>query len=82
MKKIIVTKKQLNEYVQRKKNLKTYYAIVESLYSNSKFLNENVSLKKANQSVIDTYQKRGVITNEVFNLLRKNNIVDNNCKIL
>ena len=40
MKKFLVTKKQLNEYVERKKTEKVFYDIVESLYYNTKFLNE------------------------------------------
>ena len=58
MKRFIVTKAQLTEYVERKKAEKIFYDIVEGLYMNSKSLNENISHQKANQSVIDNYKRK------------------------
>jgi len=58
MKKFIVTQVQLNEYVEKKKSEKIFYDILESLHKNVKFLNENVSHKKANQSVVEDYAKK------------------------
>jgi hypothetical protein len=76
MKKFIVTTKQLNEYVENKKSEKIFYDIMETLHKNVKFLNENVSQKKANQSVIDDYMRKDLITQRVAEMLVKNKITD------
>jgi len=82
MKKYIVTKKQLNEYVKTKKNEKVFSEIVERLHKNSKLLNENVSHKKANQSIIDDYRRKNLITSKVFELLVSYKIINENYEFL
>lgn len=82
MKRYIVTKKQLNEYIERKKAEKTFYEIVESLHRNTKFLNENVSYKKANQSVINDYKRKNLITPRVCEMLIKSKIINENHQII
>ena len=82
MKKFIVTTKQLTEYVEGKKADKVFYSIMESLHKNVKFLNENVSQKKANQSVIDDYMRKDLITQRVAEMLVKNKITDESGQIL
>lgn len=46
MKKFLVTKRQLNEYIENKRTEKVFYDIIESMHKNVKNLNENVSSKK------------------------------------
>ena len=82
MKKFIVKKEQLVEYIDRKKSDKTFYEILERLHKNSKMLNENVSHVKANQSVIDNYRRKDLITPKVFNMLVKFQIMNENYEIL
>jgi len=82
MKKFIVTTKQLNEYVERKKSEKIFYDIMESMHKNVKYLNENVSQKKANQSVIDDYMRKDLITQRVAEMLVKNKITDESGQII
>ena len=53
MKRFILTEQQLREYVDSKKSERVFYDILEQIHRNQKFLNENVSHKKANQSVIE-----------------------------
>ncbi len=82
MKRFIVTKEQLVEFIERKKAEKVFYEIVGSLHKNVKFLNENVSPKKANQSVIDNYKQKNLITPRVYEMLMKNKIVNENYEII
>lgn len=82
MKRFIVTQAQLNEYVERKKAEKVFYDIVESLYKNTKFLNENVSSEKVNQSVIKDFKRKGLITPRVNEMLIKYKIIDQNTEII
>ena len=82
MKRFIVTKAQLNEYVERKKGEKTFWEIVEKLHENAKFLNENVSHKKVNQSVIEDYERRNLITPKVNEILVKHKIIDQKSEII
>ena len=82
MKSFILTEAQLKEYVDRKKSEKTYYDILESIYNNMKFLKENVSLKKANQSVIDDFKRKNLINDKVYESLVRNKIIDKNYEIL
>jgi hypothetical protein len=82
MKRFIVTTKQLTEYVERKKADKVFYNIMESLHKNVKFLNEGVSHKKANQSVIDDYRRKNLITPRVNEMLIKSKIMDENGEII
>jgi hypothetical protein len=82
MKRFIVTKSQLKEYVQKKKSEKVFYDILESLHKNSKFLNEGVSKKKANQSVIEDYQRKNLMTPLVYEMLIKHKIIDEKHEII
>ena len=82
MKKFIVTQAQLNEYVEKKKSEKIFYDILESLHKNVKFLNENVSHKKANQSVVEDYERKNLITPRVYEMLVKHKIIDQKSEII
>ena len=82
MKRFIVTTTQLNEFVERKKAEKTFWEIVEKLHENAKFLNENVSHEKANQSVIKNYERKGLITSRVNEMLVKHKIIDQKTEII
>jgi len=82
MKRLIVKQSQLVEYVERKKAEKIFYDIVESLHKNVKFLNENVSHKKVNQSIIEDYERKNLITPRVYDILVKYKIIDNKNEIL
>jgi len=82
MKRFIVTEAQLNEYVERKKGEKTFWEIVEKLHENAKFLNESVSYKKVNQSVIKDYERRNLITPRVNEMLIKHKIIDQKSEII
>lgn len=82
MKKFIIKKEQLFEYIDRKKSDAIFYEILEQLHRNSKMLNENVSYVKANQSVIDNYKRKNLITPRVFNMLMKFNVINENYEII
>lgn len=82
MKTFIVKKEQLNEYVERKKSDKAFYDIIERLHSNAKFLTENVSQKRANQSVIDDLKRKNLITPRVYEMLVARKIINENYEIL
>ena len=82
MKRFIVTKAQLNEYIERKKAEKTFWEIVESLHKNAKFLNESVSHEKANQSVIADYRRKNLITPRVNEMLVKHKIIEQKNEII
>jgi len=82
MKRFLVTKAQLNEYVEKKKTEKVFYDIVESLHKNVKFLNENVSHKKANQSVIEDYERKNLISPRLYEMLVKHKIIDQKSEII
>lgn len=82
MKRYIITKEQLNEYIEKKRAEKIFYEIVENLYKNDKFLNENVSHKKANQSVINDYMRKNLITPKVYEMLIKTKIINKNYQII
>lgn len=82
MKRFIIKKKQLNEFVEIKKAEKVFFDIVESLHKNSKYLNENVSVKKANQSVIDDFKRKNLITPRVQEMLVKYKIMDEKHEII
>ena len=57
MKKYLVTKKQLNEYIEKKKAEKVFYEIVENLHNYTKFLNENISYNKVLKYIIKLNNK-------------------------
>jgi hypothetical protein len=82
MKKIIITKRQLREYIERKKNKKIFLQILKEFRLNSKNLNESISLTSANQSVIDLYIKRGLFNDEIKKMLMEYKQIDVNNKIL
>lgn len=82
MKRIIVTKEQLVEYIERKKAEKVFYDIVEELHKTAKYLNENISQSKANQSVIDNFKRKNLITPRVEEMLIKYKIIDENYEII
>jgi hypothetical protein len=82
MKTFIVTKAQLNDYVEKKKTEKIFYDIVESLHKNVKFLNENISYKKVNQCVIEDYKRKNLITTKVYEMLLKNKIINQKSEII
>ena len=82
IKRIIVTKNQLNEYFQRKKSQKIFEHILEDMYENSKKLNENISLDKANQSIIEYYKNKKLLTPKVIKLLKEHHLMSNNNQIL
>jgi len=82
MKRFLVTKAQLNEYIENKKAEKVFWEIVESLHKNTKFLNENVSRDKANQSVIKDFERKNLITPRVNEMLVKHNIIDQKSEII
>lgn len=81
-KRFILTEKQLNEYVERKKEDKVFYDILFDLHENIKYLKENVSLVKANQNIIEKYNKKNLITPRINEMLIKHNIIDTNIKII
>ena len=82
MRTFIVKKKQLIEYVENKKAENVFYDIVESLHQNVKMLNENVSQQKVNQSIIDNYKRKNLMTPLVYEMLIKNKIIDGKHQIL
>ena len=82
MKTFIVKKEKLNEFVERKKADKIFYEVLERLHENTKLLSENVSHKKANQSVIDNYKRKNLITPKVFEMLLNHRIIGENYEIL
>jgi len=81
-KKVILTKKQLNEYISRKKNKKIFMGILKEFKKNSKNLNDLKSIKNANQSILDLYEHRNLINNDVKNMLIEYKLIDSNNKIL
>ena len=82
MKRIIITKDQLKEFVETKKAEKVFYDIVEDLHKNGRFLNESVSKNKANKTVIENYRRKNLITPRVFEMLIKNQIINESYEIL
>ena len=82
MKRFIVTKEQLNEYVEKKKAEKVFYEILAELHKNQKHLNESVSKQNVNQSVIDNYKRKNLITPLVNEMLIKYGIINEKHQIL
>lgn len=82
MRRLIVTKKQLDEFVETKKAEKIFYDIVEELHKSGKFLNEGVFKSKANMAIIENYKRKNLITPKVFELLVKNKIINESYEIL
>jgi len=71
MKRFILKESQLLEYVENKKSEKVFYNVLEQIHNNEKFLNENISHKKANQSIINNFKNKSLITPKVHSLLVK-----------
>lgn len=82
MKRFIIQLSQLKEYVENKQADRIFYEIVESLHKNSKFLNESISHRKVNQSVINDYRRKNLITPKVHEMLVKSKIIDENYQII
>lgn len=82
MKIFILTEQQLGEYVESKKAEKVFYDILEQIHRNQKFLTENVSHKKANQSVIDKFMGKKLINQKVAEMLIKHKITDETGQII
>jgi len=82
MKKFIVKKEQLKEYVEKKISEKVFYDILERLHHNAKYLNENISNKKANQTVIDDFQRKNLITPRIYEMLLRYKIIDEKHEII
>lgn len=82
MKKFIVTKAQLNEYIEKKKADKVFYDMVADLHQNQKYLNESVSKHGVNQSIIDNYKRKNLITPKVNEMLIKYGIINEKHQII
>jgi hypothetical protein len=78
----ILTEAQLQEYVETKKSEKIFYDILEDLHKNVKFLNENISRERANQTVIENYKRKNLLTTKVIEMLIKNKIVNEKHEII
>jgi hypothetical protein len=82
MKRFILTEQQLREYIEIKKSEKIFYDIVEDLHKNVKYLNENISRQKANQSVINGYAQKHLINPRVTEMLVKHKIMNETGEII
>lgn len=82
MKRFIVKKKHLIEYIENKKAEKIFYNILEDIHKNTKFLNENISIKNANQTIIDDYRRKNLITSKVEEMLIKYKIINEKNEII
>jgi hypothetical protein len=82
MRRFIVTKAQLKEYVDNKRTEKVFYDIVADLHETNKFLNESISKDRVNQSVIDNYSRKNLLTSEVNEMLVKYGIVNEKREII
>jgi len=81
-KKYIITKKQLQEYVEKKQAEKIFFNIVEELHNNNKFLNENTFKQKVNQTTINNYKRRGLLSPLVEDMLKKAKILNEKQEII
>jgi hypothetical protein len=81
-KKYIITKKQLNEYVERKRTEKVFYDILLEMHKSGKFLNENVSRNKVNQTIINNYRRKELVTPQVYEMLVKYGVINENYEII
>jgi hypothetical protein len=82
MKKFIVTKAQLNEYIEKKKAEKVFFDILADLHQNQKYLNENISKHHVKQSVIDNYYRKNLITPKVNEMLIRYGIINEKQQII
>ena len=65
-----------------KKAEKIFYKIMEEMHRNQKFLNKNISHQKANQSIINNFKNKNLITPKVHALLLNHRIVNENDEII
>jgi hypothetical protein len=77
-----VKKEHLIEYVENKKAENIYYDIMEDIHKNMKFLNESISIKNANQTIIDNYMRKNLINSKVFEMLVKHKIINEKYEII
>ena len=82
MKIFIVTRAQLNEYIERKKAKKVFHSILERMNKNSKFLSKQISINKANQTVIESYKSRKLLSKKVSNILVEYGLIDDKGQII
>jgi hypothetical protein len=82
MNRYILTEAQLREYVETKKSEKIFYDILEDLHKNAKFLNENISRQRTNQTIIENYKRKDLLTSRVVEMLIKNKIIDEKHEII
>ena len=82
MKRFIIKKSQLQEFLNKKGEEKTFFSIVEDLHKSTKFLNENISRNKVNQAIIDNYHRKNLITPHVQELLVKYKIINEKREII
>ena len=81
-KKFIITKKQLNEYIEKKQAEKVFFDILSDMYRSKKFLNENLSRNKVNQTIINNYKRKNLITPYVHEMLVKHGVINENYEII
>jgi hypothetical protein len=80
-KKYILTKNQLNEFIESKINNKLFFDIIEKF----NFINENVNNKlnkSTKQTILDDLFNKNIINESVRNELIKYSIIDFDNKIL
>lgn len=82
MKRFFVTKKQLVEYVEKKKAEKIFDAILTDMHNNSRNLGESVSVVKANQNIIKEYSRKKLLTPKVKEMLKEYKLLDEKSKVL
>ena len=82
MKKLIVTEEQLNEYVEHKKAKKTFNSILGDMNKNSRFLSEQISVEKANQTVIENYGRKKLLSPRVMKMLVEHGLTNEDGQIL
>lgn len=82
MKRIILKKQQLNEYIERKKSENIFYEIIDKLYENNKMLSETISKTSVNQNIINDYKRKNLINPYVYEMLIKNRIINEKHKII
>ncbi len=81
-KNFIVTKSQLNEYVENKKSKKIFDSIISDFDRNRKSLKENMSLMKANNLTLEKYKRENKLNSRVLDLLKEYSIVNDKGEIL
>jgi hypothetical protein len=52
------------------------------LHKNVKFLNKNVSREKADQTIIENYKRKDLLTSRVTEMLIKNKIINEKHEII